>query len=131
MKYDIMRYSSHSLIAMGTIVLYDVFVDKRSLTESFTQNDAITVGLSTLAVELLYDVLSGLLPYLYENNVFVMIGRPLLTGIVYSYMYDWMMREKFEGYRTNMDAFYIGAVGCLFIRYIEAPVLSLLGVNSY
>jgi hypothetical protein len=36
MKYDIMRYSSHSLIAMGTIVLYDVFVDKRSLTESFT-----------------------------------------------------------------------------------------------
>ena len=131
MKYDIMRYSSHSLIAMGTIVLYDVFVDKRSLTESFTQNDAITVGLSTLAVELLYDVLSGLLPYLYENNVFVMIGRPLLTGIVYSYMYDWMMREKFEGYRTNMDAFYIGAVGSLFIRYIEAPVLSLLGVNSY
>ena len=126
-----MRYSSHSLVAMGTIVLYDIFVDKRSLTESFTQNDAITVGLSTLAVELLYDVLSGLLPYLYENNVFVMIGRPLLTGIVYSYMYDFMMREKFEGYRSNMDAFYIGAVGCLFIRYIEAPVLSLLGVNSY
>ena len=131
MKYDIMRYSSHSLVAMGTIVLYDVFVDKRSLTESFTQNDAITVGLSTLAVELLYDVLSGLLPYLYENNVFVMIARPLLTGIVYSYMYDWMMREKFEGYRDNMENFYVGAVGCLFVRYVEAPVLSLLGVNSY
>ena len=126
-----MKYTSHSLVAMGTIVLYDVFVDKRSLTESFTQNDAITVGLSTLAVELLYDVLSGLLPYLYENNVFVMIARPLLTGIVYSYMYDWMMREKFEGYRDNMENFYVGAVGCLFVRYVEAPVLSLLGVNSY
>ena len=131
MKYDIMRYSSHSLVAMGSIVLYDVFVDKRSLSESFTQNDAITVGLSTLAVELLYDVLSGLLPYLYENNAFVMIARPLLTGIVYSYLYDFMMKEKFEGYRDNMEAFYIGAVGCLFVRYVEAPVLSLLGVNSY
>jgi hypothetical protein len=35
-RYNLMKYSSHSLVAMGSIVLYDVFVDKRSLTESFT-----------------------------------------------------------------------------------------------
>ncbi len=35
-KYNLIRYSTHSLVAMGSIVLYDVFVDKRSLTESFT-----------------------------------------------------------------------------------------------
>jgi hypothetical protein len=60
-----------------------------------------------------------------------MVSRPLLTGLVYSYMYDFMMKEKFEGYRSNMDAFYIGSVGCLFVRYIEAPVISLLGFNVY
>jgi hypothetical protein len=36
MNFDIMRYSSHSLVAMGSIVLYDVFVDGRSFTEGFT-----------------------------------------------------------------------------------------------
>ena len=126
-----MKYSSHSLVAMGSIVLYDVFVDKRSLTESFTQNDALTIGISTLATNLLLDVVSGLVPYLNENNALGMVSRPLLTGLVYSYMYDFMMKEKFEGYRSNMDAFYIGSVGCLFVRYIEAPVISLLGFNVY
>lgn len=131
MKYDIMRYSSHSLVAMGSLVLYDVFVDGRGFTEGFTMDDAITIGVSTLATNLLYDVLSGLLPYLYENNVFGMISRPILTGLVYMYMYDWMMSNKYSGYRENTKTFYIGAVGCLLVRYIESPVLSLFGMNVY
>ena len=131
LRYDIMKYSTHSLVAMGSIVLYDVFVDKRSLTESFTQSDAITIGLSTLATNLLFDVVSGLVPYLNENGAFGMVSRPLLTGLVYSYMYEWMMSSKYDGYRNNMEAFYIGSVGCLFVRYIEAPVISLLGFNVY
>jgi len=60
-----------------------------------------------------------------------MVSRPLLTGLVYMYMYELMMSNRYDGYRNNMDAFYIGAVGCLFVRYIEAPVLSLLGMNVY
>jgi len=61
-----------------------------------------------------------------------MISRPLLTGLVYSYMYEYIMSERYDGYRSNMQVFYIGAIGCLFVRYIEAPVLSLLfGMKSY
>ena len=61
-----------------------------------------------------------------------MVSRPLLTGLVYMYMYDWMMSERYEGYRAKSQVFYIGAIGCLFVRYIEAPVLSLLlNVKSY
>ena len=60
-----------------------------------------------------------------------MVSRPLLTGIVYSYMYDWMLTDKFEGYRSNMQTFYVGAVGCLLLRYIEIPVMSLLGMKTY
>ena len=131
-QYDLMKYSSHSLVAMGSIVLYDVFVDGRSLTEGFTQNDAITIGLSTLATNVIFDVVSGLVPYLNENSTIGMISRPLLTGLVYSYMYEYMMSDRYEGYRTNMQVFYIGAIGCLFVRYVEAPVLSLLlNVKSY
>ncbi len=132
MNFDIMRYSSHSLVAMGSIVLYDVFVDGRSFTEGFTQNDAITIGLSTLATNVIFDVVSGLVPYLNENSAVGMVSRPLLTGLVYMYMYDYMMSERYEGYRNKSQVFYIGAIGCLFVRYIEAPVLSLLlNVKSY
>jgi hypothetical protein len=61
-----------------------------------------------------------------------MVSRPLLTGLVYMYMYDYMMSERYEGYRNKSQVFYIGAIGCLFVRYIEAPVLSLLlNVKSY
>lgn len=131
-NYDLMKYSTHSLVAMGSIVLYDVFVDGRSLTEGFTQNDAITIGLSTLATNVIFDVVSGVIPYLNENSTVGMISRPLLTGLVYSYMYEYLMSERYSGYRQNSQVFYIGAVGCLFVRYIEAPVLSLLfGMKSY
>ena len=117
--YDLLKYSTHSLIAVGAVVLFDVFVDGRSFSESFVMDDALTAGVSTLAVSYVYDIVTGLLPYLSENNSLSMISRPLLSGLVYMMMYDYFMMNKYESYRDNSKAFYIGAAGCFVLNYIN------------
>ena len=129
-RYDFMKYSSKALITFGAIAAYDVFIDGRSFTDTYTLRDAGVAAVSSVASEITYDVVSNLLPYLNEGSLGGLIAKPLLDGIIYSYLYNTMINPQFQYYRDSYKAFYIGAVGNLLIGYIENPIMSLFG-NMY
>lgn len=131
-SYDLIKYSSHALVAVAGIVVYDIAIDGRSLTDQYTMDDALAFGLSSIASSFVYDVVSGLLPYLYENNMVGMIAKPLLNGLVYMWIYNYMLQSKYEFQRDNKTAFYIGAFGNVLLGYVNNPVLSLFtGMRNY
>lgn len=126
-----MKYATHSAIAATGIALFDVFVDGRSFSESFVRDDAMTAAVAILTSSFVFDVVSGLLPYLHDNNSLSMISKPLLVGLVYMMLYDYFMMNRYNNYRENSKAFYIGAIGSLLLNYINSPLLSLFGIQSY
>ena len=63
-SFDIMKYSSHALISYGGMIAYDVLVDNRGISDSYTMTDAATFALSSVFADLVYDVVSGLLPFI-------------------------------------------------------------------
>ena len=77
-NYDLIKYGSHAAVAGLGIGLYDLFVDGRSINESFVQNDVLTFAVSNVLVNFSLDVLSGLLPYLNENSGVGMISKHVL-----------------------------------------------------
>ena len=42
-----------------------------------------------------------------------------------------MTNRRYPGMRDPTSAFLVGSVGSLLVKYIESPVLSLLGLQSY
>jgi hypothetical protein len=77
-SYDLVKYASNAVVAGLGIGLYDVFVDGRSINESFVKNDVLTFAVSNVLVNFSFDVLSGLLPYLNESSGVGMISKHLL-----------------------------------------------------
>ena len=49
-----------------------------------------------------------------------MITKPLLTGIVYLYLYDYMVASRSDRDipKSGMELFIMGSVGELLIRYL-------------
>lgn len=131
MNFDLTKYSIHAVIAALGISLYDVVVDNKSLSDSFVRNDAMTIALSAVVVNVAHDVLTGLVPFLNENNFAGMLARPLLTGAVYMMLYDKMMNERYQFNRNSNSTFYIGFVGCVISSYAQSPVAALLGIRMY
>ena len=132
MNYDLISYSSHALVAVVGIISYDVFVDGKSFSEQYTMDDAIAFGLSSFVSSLVFDVVSGLLPYLYEKNMIGMVAKPLLNGLVYLYLYEYMLQTKYQFQRDNKTAFFIGAIGNVILSYVNNPLLSLFsGMKNY
>ncbi len=110
-SYDLVKYGSHGLIAAATIVGYDVLVDGRSMSESFVKDDALSFAVSNIATNFVNDIISNFVPFLDESNTVGMLTKPLLNGIVYMWVYDYMMANKYDGYRENKTVFVVGAVG--------------------
>ena len=131
MRFDLMKYGSRALVSYGAIVAYDVLMDGRTFQESFTMNDGAVFAVSAIGSEIAYELVSNVIPYINEGSVAGMIAKPLINGIVYSYMYNSLLNKSFPYYRDNMKAFYIGSIGNLLIGYFENPLLSLFGFRSY
>ena len=130
-NFDLIKFGSRAAIGAGLVVIYDVFVEGKSLTEGFVLSDVSTVVIAGVASELTFDVLSSMFPQLYNGTVLSTIGRPLLTGIFYMYLFDIMMKGKFPYTREGKENFYIGAFGCLLTSYLENPLSSLMGLHNY
>ena len=106
-------------------------VDGRSFSESFTYNDVLTFGVSNIATNIAFDVLSGLLPFLHENNTVLMFSKPLLNGIIYMTLYDYMIANRYSYYRDNKKNFWVATVLALVLQYINSSVMALFGLKHY
>lgn len=130
-NYDLIKYASHALVAGLGITVYDVFIDGRSINESFVMNDAATFAVSNVLVNFSLDVLSGLLPYLNESSAVGMISKHVLQGVIYMMLYNYMLGNKFQYQRDDKNNFYIAVVLSVVLQYVNSPLLSLFGVHHF
>ena len=94
-------------------------------------SDASSFAISTVIANFTGEILTSLVPYLSENNFVGMLSYPLLTGIIYSYIYDMNTSSKYPGVRDGTNTLLMGSIGCLLISYIQSPIMSLLGLVNY
>ena len=131
-SYDLYKYGSQAVVGTLLLTFYDVFVEGQQFKfNSFVQSDAITMAISVIISNLVYDVASSLAPYLSKNNFVGQLAQPVLNGIVYMYVYNMMTGGLYRGIRDNTKLFIVGSIGQLLIGYAEAPLMSLFGWNQY
>ncbi len=130
-NFDLMRYGTHALVGYGSLLAYDVLIEGYKLDGGFAMSDAASFAVSTVVSNLAYDLLSSVLPYINENNISGMITKPVLNGIIYMYLFDYMTNKRYPGSRDATSAFLVGSIGCVISYYIENPLLSLFGIRSH
>ncbi len=130
-KYDLMNYAGHAVVGYGVILAYDTIVDGKNIRESLVMKDALVFSLSTVASSLASEVVSGFIPYLNEGSFGGMISRPLLNGLIYMWLYDYMITNKYNNTREESKNFLVGAGLCLVTGYLQNPLMSLFGMRGY
>jgi hypothetical protein len=130
-KYDLIKYSSHALIGFGTIAAFDVFVDGYRYNEGFVMSDATSFAISSVITDLSYDLISNFIPMLGESTLSSYITRPVLMGIVYMYLFNYMTAPKYPGNRDSSKLFILGSLGSLISLYIENPIMSLFNLQTF
>ena len=128
-KYHLFNYVSKGVIGFAGFALYDVYVEGREFN-GFASYDALAYTLGVISAEWAADMLSNFMD-VNGNSVSGFITRPLLTGIVYMYLFDYMVRPSFSSNRDNVNLVLMGAVSCLVLNYASNPIMSLFGVNTY
>ena len=124
-NFDLMKYVSKGAVGFGLYTLYDGLVEGIGFNE-ISYKDGLTFALSSVAAEWTADLISGFLS-VNENSISFMISRPLLTGIIYMYLYNYMLREEYEGGRDNMRNIVMGALAEVLLGYVANPIASLFG----
>jgi hypothetical protein len=130
-NYDLMNYAGHAAVGYGALLVYDVVVEGVNIQISYVMKDALVFGLSTIASTLASDVISGLIPYINEGSFGGMISIPLINGLVYMWLYDYMISEKYNNTREESKNFLVGAGLCLVTGYLQNPIMSLFGMRGY
>lgn len=131
-QYDLYKYGSHAVVGALLITAYDVFVENYELKwNGFVRSDATSMALSVVISNLVYDVVSSLVPFLNKNNFVGQLAQPVLNGIVYMYVYNMMTAGLYRGARDNTKEFFVGSIGQLLIEYAERPLMSLFGWQHF
>ena len=131
LQYDVMKYVSHAAVSYGALLAYDCLVEDYKLDGGFAMSDAYSFAIASFVSDLSYDLLSSALPYLNDGHFTGMVARPLINGIIYMYLFDYMTNQKYPSGRDSSRAFVIGAFGSLLSSYIQNPLLGLFGIKSY
>jgi hypothetical protein len=127
--YDIVNYFSKGAVGFGLYTLYDVYVEDKSFT-GFAMRDGLSFSLSIVATEWLIDVLKNMWD-MNGNSVSGMITRPLLTSIIYMYLFNYMVRPEYETSRDNTNLLLMGGLTSVLLNYVNSPILSVFGLKSY
>ena len=93
--------------------------------------DALTFGISSEVSSLACEVLCSLVPYLNEGNLHGYIVNPVLSGVIYLMLYDYMVSPSYNGFRDTSTNFFVGSVLTLLVSYVENPIASLFGLKHY
>ena len=125
MRLDIFKYLSKGAVAFTLFSAYDVFVENREFN-GFASKDGLTFALSTVAAEWSADLLSGVWN-MNENSMTGMISKPLLNGVIYMYLFNYMIRDEYEGGNDNSRNFIMAALGEVLLGYVANPIAGLFG----
>ena len=129
MNFDLMKYGTHALIGMAGIYAYDSLIDKKD--NAFIMQDVYSIGITAVVSDISVEVITGFLPYLNNKSLPSMLLTPVLNGIVYMYLYNYMVADIFRGNRDSTKAFFVESLISLFTSYLENPIASLFGYRSY
>ena len=131
MNYDLSKFLNKGLLSAGVVIAYDCIVDKKEFGE-YAFKDGLTFALSSIASEWAVDILAGVWN-MNENSIQGMISRPLLTGIIYMYLYNNMIRPEFQGNTLNDNStnFVMAALLEVLLSYVSNPLASLFGYKNY
>jgi hypothetical protein len=127
-KYDLVNYISKGAVGFGLLSVYDVFVENRSFS-GFASRDALSFTVAIVGSEWFSDVLSHMID-MNNNSISGMISKPLLVGIIYMYMFNYLVRPEYETTRDNTNLFLMGSLSSVLLRYASNPILSLFGLLS-
>ena len=130
-NYDFLKYGTNGLVAVLGIGLYDVIVDGRSVGESFMRNDLLTFGVSNIVTNFSFDVITALIPYINESSVLGMISKPLMGGLIYMILYEYMIGDKYSYNRDEKNNFYVAVILSVILGYVNNPILALLGIRNF
>ena len=131
LQFDLMKYSTHALVGYAGMMAYDVFIEGRDYDGGFAMKDALTFGISSVISSLSCEILCNLVPYLGEGNLHSYIVNPVLSGVIYLMLYEYMVSPTYVGVRDNTANFFVGSVLTLLIGYVENPIASLFGLKHY
>lgn len=130
-QFDLVKYATHALVGYGGMLAYDVFVEGRDYNGGFAMKDAMTFGISSLISSLTCEVLCSFVPYLNEGNLHGYIVNPVLSGVIYLILYDYMVAPTYVGVRDSSTNFFVSSVLTLLVSYVENPIASLFGLKHY
>ena len=128
LRYDFTNYLTKGVIGFAAFSAYDVFIEKRDFG-GYASSDAFAYSLGLVIAEWSADLLSHMID-VNGNSVAGMLTKPLLTGIVYMYLYDYMVRQNYSSNRDNTNVFVMGALSSLLLNYFSNPVMSLFGIRG-
>lgn len=131
-QYDLVKYSSQAVVGALLISAYDVFVEGYEFKlNGFVSSDAFSMATSVIISNLVYDVISSLVPFLDKNNFVGQLTHPILNAIVYMYIYNMMTAGVYRGNRDNTNLLIVGSIGQLLIEYSQKPLMSLFGLQMF
>lgn len=126
--FDIHKYLSKGILSFGAIGLYDYFVENRSF--DFVKTDGLTFTVANLVGLLSSDLLFEFLN-LSKSGTVGMLTEPLVSSLIYMYLYNNMVYAKYYNLYTNQrgstNNFLTSATLNILVKFIENPLLSFWG----
>ena len=126
-KFDTVKYISKFLVGGGLIYALDKY---ENYTNSYCLKDAGSFGLSLVLTDVVSDVLENFWNMNNNNTLLGIIQKPIINGILYMYLYDYIIKTEYDNSKENYNILLMGIGGNLLTHYLENPILSLFGYNS-
>lgn len=123
---DLQKYISRVILS-GSIVVYDYFIDGKKSTQ-YIKDDFYYFALSNVfglfTSDILFDVLN-----INKSGVYSMLSDPLLSGLLYMYMYQSMIYPKYtQAYgnqRSSTYNFMLASSLNIITSFLNNPLISL------
>jgi hypothetical protein len=114
-QFDTVRYLTKASTGFLLLSAYDTFVDGKSFMDYSLYNSG-SFALSLIVSELSTDLISNVWN-MNERSIQGMITKPLLSGLVYLYLYDYMVasRNDREIPKSGTELFIMGSIGQLLV----------------
>ena len=126
-KFDMINYATKGVFSFALYSAYDVFVEGRQFN-GFSSRDGAAFALSIISAEWTADILSNMWDM--NNGVAGFLTRPLLTGIIYMYLFNYFVRTEYNSDRDNTKTFIMGSVSELLLHYAANPIYALFGLRN-
>lgn len=129
---EIMKYSSKSLIGGGIMMLYNVIVEGRNITNDFTLRDTYIMAGSVLSSSVIYDIIDNLVD-IPDKSILKNLIEPLINSFIYSYAYDKYLANFYrqQTTRDNMTNYLIGGVVEMLSIWLSNPLILLFNGIHY